>query len=171
MGLTTRIQWTDGVLLESAGLKYRSRFGNSPTPSGLFQLADGTSSGQANDVYEAPFSILTGATLQIDLKGGGGELNVLNQALAFTTVNGVEVIITTTPAAGVSLQLGPQGVTNAAQLWFQAATTNFWQEIRDRFSMFDRATGWALDATHKILAIKNPGAGTVAGWIRVIGRK
>jgi hypothetical protein len=171
MGLTTRIQWTDGVLLEAAGLRYRSRFGSSPTPSGLFQLSDGTGSGQANDVYEATFTITPSSTLEIDLKGGNGELNVLNQALAFTAVKGVEVIITTPPASGVSLQLGPQGVTNAAQLWFQAATTNFWQEIRDRFAMFDRATGWALDATHKVLAIKNPGLADVSGWIRVIGLK
>ena len=169
MGLATRIQWTDGVLLETDGLRYRSRFGSSPTPAGLFQLGDGTGSGQANDVYEKLFTIAAGATLSIDLKGGNGELNAVNQLLAFTVVKGVELILTTAPAAGVSVQIGPQGLTNAAQLWFQAATTNFWTQVRDRFAMFDRATGWALDATHKVLGIKNPGAADVSGWVRVIG--
>lgn len=169
MGLSARITWADGVLVESGGLSYRSRFGLSPTPAGLFVLSDGTGSGQANDVYEAAFSVLAGATLEIDLKGGNGEKNVLNQTLAFTTVKGVEIILATAPASGVSVRVGPQGLTNAAQLWFQAATANFYDVVRDRCAQLDRGTGWALDATHKILGVHNPGAGTVAGWVRVIG--
>ncbi|HEY1191553.1 MAG TPA: hypothetical protein VGE74_28230 [Gemmata sp.] len=169
MGLIARIRWTDGVLMESAGLRFRSRFDSAPAPSGLVSLGDGTGSGQANDVYEALLTVATGTTTLIDLKGGGGETNVLNQTLAFTKVKGVELILTTAPAAGVSLRLGPQGATNAAQLWFQAATANFWQEVRDRFAMFDRVTGWSLDATHKVLAISNPGADDVSCWLRVIG--
>lgn len=169
MGLRTSINWADGIVMESGSLRARSRYGSSPTPSGLWALTDGPGAGQANDCYEYAFSILTGATLSIDLKGGGGEVNVLNQALAFTKVKGVEVVLATAPAAGVSVRLGPQGVTNAAQLWFQAATTNFWVEVRDRFAMLDSHTGWAIGASTKILPIHNPGAGTVAGWVRVIG--
>lgn len=171
MGLTTRINWTDGVVMESAGLRYRSRFGSAPTPAGVFQLGDGTGSGRANDAFEKLVSVAAGATLLIDLKGGSGETNVLNQSLAFTKVKGVEVILTTPPAAGVSLRIGPQGTINAAQLWFQAATANFWAEVRDRFAMLDAATGWALDATHKVLAVSNPGADPVSAWIRIIGVK
>lgn len=169
--LLTRVQWTDGVLLSSGNLKARSRYGTSPTPSGLFSLTDGTASGQANDAYESAFSIDAGATLQIDLKGGSGESNLLNQLLAFTAVKGVELILTTAPAAGVSLQFGPQGVANAAQLWFQDVAANFWAEVRDRLAQFDRAAGWPIDAAHKVLAIKNPGLAAVAGWIRVIGTR
>ena len=171
MALATRIQWTDGVLMTSGVLSARSRYGTSPTPSGLFQLGDGTGSGQANCAYEATFTIAAGATQQIDLKGGNGEKDLVNVALAFTAVKGVEVVLTTTPAAGVSVQVGPQGLTNAAQLWFQAATTNFWAEVRDRLVQYDRAAGWALDATHKVVGIKNPGASPVTVWVRVIGTK
>lgn len=171
MSLATRIRWLDGVVYASGGISYRSRYGESPTPSGAWTLTDGTGSGKANDVYEKVFTIVAGATLSVDLKGGGGELNVANLALAFTAVKSVEVIITTAPASGVSLLVGPQGVTNAAQLWFQAATANFYDTVRDRFGQFDRATGWALDATHKILPLKNPGASSVSGWLRVIGER
>lgn len=169
--LVTRIQWQDGVVLSSGNLKARSRYGTSPTPGGLFALADGTGGGQANDAYESAFGVAAGATLQIDLKGGNGEVNLINQPLAFTAVKGVEVVLTAAPAAGVSVQFGPQGVANAAQLWFQAATANFWQEVRDRFATFDRAVGWAVNGTNKVLALKNPGAAAVAGWIRVIGTR
>lgn len=169
--MRARIVWTDGVYDATGARSYRSRFGTSPTPSGVFQLTNGTGTGQANQVYEAALSIATGATTLIDLKGGNGETDVLGVALAMTAVKGVELILTTAPATGVSLRFGPQNQTNAAQLWFQAATANFWIEVKDRFAHFDRHAGWALDATHKVLAINNPGAGTVAAWLRVIGTK
>ena len=169
MPLTTRINWRDGVVYTTGALTYRSRFGTSPTPSGVFSLTDGTGDGAADDVFEDTFSINAATTLEIDLKGGNGELNVANEALNLATVKGVEIILTTTPASGVSIRFGPQGLTNAAQLWFQAATTNFYDIVRDRFAQFDRATGWALDATHKVIGLHNPGAAAVAGWIRVIG--
>ena len=169
MGLRAKITWANGIQLESGGLTYRSRYGDAPTPAGDLTLGDGTGSGQANDAFEKAFTVAAGATLLIDLKGGTGELNVLNQALAFTKVKGFELILTTPPAAGVSLQVGPQGAANAAQLWFQATTANFWEEVRDRVAKFDRAVGWALDATHKVLALKNPGAASVSGWLRILG--
>lgn len=169
--MRARIQWTDGVLDSLGARSYRSRFGTSPTPSGLFQLSDGTGTGQANQTYEAVLSIAAGATSLIDLKGGNSEKDVLGVALAMTAVKGVELILTTAPATGVSLRFGPQGATNAAQLWFQAATANFWIEVKDRFAHFDRHAGWALGASTKVLAINNPGAATVGAWIRVIGTK
>lgn len=169
MALSARIEWKDGVLVGSAGLQYRSRFGHAPAPAGAIALSDGTGANQANDVFERLVTVPDGEALLIDLKGGAGELNVLNQPLAFAAVKSVELILTTAPAAGVSLRVGPQGAANAAQLWFQAATANFWTEVRDRFAMFDRVTGWGLDATHKVLAISNPGAADVSAWLRIIG--
>lgn len=169
--MRARIQWTDGVSDATGGRSYRSRFGTSPTPSGLFQLTDGTGTGAANSAYESAFTVAAGATKLIDLKGGNGETDVLGVALAMTAVKGVELIITTTPATGVSLRFGPQNQTNAAQLWFQAVTANFWQEVKDRFAMFDRHAGWSIGSSTKVLAIHNPGAATVAAWIRVIGTK
>ena len=173
MGLTARITWKDGVQYEAGGRSFRSRYGTAPAPDGTLALTGGTGSGQANDVYETAFTLAAGATLLIDLKGGNGERSSLEPAnlLAFTAVKGLELILTTPPAAGVSLLVGPQGAANAAQLWFQAASANFWEEVRDRVARFDRAVGWALDATHRVLALKNPGATSVSGWLRVIGTR
>lgn len=169
MALTVGINWTGGIKNTNGERTFRSRFGVSATPSGEFALASGTGSGQANVAYEATFSILTTATLEIDLKGATGEKDVDNAALDIDTVKGIEIILTTAPASGVSLRLGPQGLTNANQLWFSAKTAGFYDTVRDRMAKFDRATGWAVDATNKIVGLHNPGAGTVAGWIRIIG--
>lgn len=169
--MRARIQWTDGVLDESGGLSYRSRFGTSPTPSGLWQVTNGTGAGQANSAYEVAFSVAAGATRLVDLKGGNGEKDVLQAALAMTAVKGVELVLTTAPAAGVSLRLGPQGATDAAQLWFAGVAAGDYVVVRDRFANLDRYTGWALGASTKVLAIHNPGASAVAAWLRVIGTK
>lgn len=173
MALDVSIQWTGGCRLTTGTATSRSRFGVSPTPAGLFRLTDGTGNSQANDVYETAFSLAASGgadTLLVDLKGGTSEKNPLGVALAFTAVKGVEVVITS-PASTKSLRLGPQGKTDACQLWFQAVTANFYDLVRSRFAMFDEITGWAVGSSTKILALVNPSAVTVAGWLRVIGTK
>lgn len=133
-------------------------------------FTDGTGSGQANFVYKNDFSILTTATLSIDLKGGGGETDVRNVLMAATAVKAVLLKITT-PGAGTSIRFGPQNVANAAQLWFQAATANFYDVVEDTLVKMDRVDGWALDATHKVVSLHNPGASTVAGTLWIFGTK
>ena len=171
MGLMARIRWSDGAVWDTGVIRARSRYDTSPAPSGLWTTADGTGTGQANEAYEATYTIGAGVTTSIDLLGAGSEKNLINQTLAFTKVKGVELVLTTTPAAGVSVRLGPQGVADAAQLWFQAATTNFWVEVRDRFAMLDRAVGWPLTAPAVKLPIHNPGAASVSVWVRIIGTR
>lgn len=171
MGLMSRIRWTDGVVWDSGAIRARSRYDTSPAPSGLWTTTDGTATGQANEAFEATYTVAAGATTSIDLLGAGSEKNLINQTLAFTRVKGVELVLTTAPAAGVSLRLGPQGVANAAQLWFQAATTNFYVEVRDRFAMLDRAVGWSLTAPAVKLPAHNPGAAPVSFWVRIIGTR
>lgn len=171
MGLTLSKRVAGGYTLTTAGgLKASERMNRGTAPVGSFDLADGTGSGQANCVFAADFSIATTAFQLYDLKGGGGELDVVNVALAMTAVKEVLIQITT-PGASTSIRFGPQAQTNAAQLWFQAATTNFWQEIRNILWAADPVSGWALDSTHKVIALYNPGGSTVAGKIRVTGTK
>lgn len=158
--------YTFGAVTPTAG----DRFGNPSSASGLIEFGDGTGAGQANQVFQANLSIAT-VTMQLyDLKGGNGELDVLNVALAMTAVKLV-ILEITTPASGTSLRFGPQNQTNAAQLWFQATTANFWTEEKSRFLKEDARAGWALDATHKVIAIYNPGLATVTGKLWVYGTK
>lgn len=170
MGFSASYKLAGGYLHTSGGHIASGRLGRTPEPTVSLDLADGTGAEQANQVYSASLSIAASATLLIDLKGGGGELDVLNVALAMTAVK-VVILTIDTPASGASLRFGPQGQTNAAQLWFQAATTNFWEQVLDVMVKGDTRAGWALDGTHKVVAINNPGAATVTGKIRIIGTK
>lgn len=170
MGLAAKVNITGGFTHTSGALVASGRFGESNMPAGTTVFADGTGAGQANQIFLVSFSI-PATTMQLyDLKGGNGELDVLNVALAMTAVKQV-VVEVTTPASGTSLRFGPQNQTNAAQLWFQAATANFYDTVYSKFMQEDARAGWALDATHKVLGLYNPGASAVAGTLLVIGTK
>lgn len=135
-----------------------------------FDLADGTGAGQANAAYKKEISLAATTYLDLDLKGGGGELDVRGGAMAMTAVKLV-ILKLTTPGASTSLRFGPQNRTNAAQLWFQDVTANFYLTVLDKLYMGDARAGWALDATHKVISLYNPGASTVAGTLWVFGTK
>lgn len=170
MGLQSEINVAGGYTFGAARPTSSNRFGITGAPAGLIQFADGTGAGQANQVFEAALSVAATTMQLYDLKGGNGELDVLNVALAMTAVKFVYLEITT-PASGTSLRFGPQGQTNAAQLWFQAATANFYSTVYSKYMMEDARAGWALDATHKVLGVYNPGASTVTGKLWVFGTK
>lgn len=170
MGVSARYDWVGGYTAVSGPLTAKARLGGSGEPAGTLTFADGTGAGQANFVYSRAISLAATTYLDIDLKGGGGELDVLNVAMAATAVKLVLLEITT-PASGTSLRFGPQNRTNAAQLWFQDVTANFYVTVLDKFYMCDARAGWALDATHKVISLYNPGASTVAATLRVVGTK
>jgi hypothetical protein len=170
MGLAANMNWSGGFVHTLGTLRAAGRFGAAPLPFGRIAFGDGTGEGQANQVFVAALSIAAGATQLYDLKGGNDELDVHNLALAMTAVKLVAIEITT-PAASTSLRFGPQNQTNAAQLWFQAVTANFYDTVLSKFMQEDARVGWALDVTHKVIAIHNPGAATVAGSLLVVGTK
>lgn len=170
MGLAANLPHTGGFLVKSGGLRASGKFGDTGMPGGVLSFADGTGSGQANFVYKASLSISASATTLIDLKGGNGELDVLNVAMAATAVKFVLLEITT-PGAGVSLRFGPQNQTNAAQLWFSGVGTTAYATVLHRLRMEDSVTGWAVGSSTKVLAVNNPSASTVAATLLVIGTK
>lgn len=170
MGLVAEFDVVGSYTQTSGTLTANERMGNTSAPLGITVFADGTGAGQANCVFSAALSIAAGATQLYDLKGGNGELDVLNVAMAMTAVKYVYLEITT-PAAATSLRFGPQNQTNAALLWFSTATATYYQTVYDKFLCADPRAGWALDSTHKVIAINNPGAATVTGFLRVIGTK
>jgi hypothetical protein len=168
VGLKANLKLT-GILSHSVGAALaRLVMGTGPAPDGRIDFADGTGAGQANQIFLAPFSIPATTRQSYDLKGGGGEVDVLNRALAMTKVKLVYVELTA-PAAAQSVQFGPAAVTNAAILWYQAATANFYSVVRSKLLQADEVTGWALDGTHKVISLYNPELVTVAGKILVVG--
>ena len=158
------------VRLQAGNFDVASRYGEGPTPSATFDLDDGTGDGEANDVYEKAFTLAAAATLAVDLKGGTGELNLINLPIAFTAVKRV-VLLVSSPAAAAALRIGPQGVADAAPLWFADAAADKWVEVDDQFVIGSRMDGWPVTPSAKLLVLKNPSAGPVSAWLRVIGVK
>jgi hypothetical protein len=170
MGLQARYRFTGGYLVTSGSLKAEARVGSGGEPGGNCRFDDGTGAGQANQIFATDFTIASGATQLYDLKGGNGELDVLNVALAMVKVKLV-LIELDTPAAGTSIRFGPMNQTNAAQLWFQNVTANFYDTVRHILNQADEVTGWTIGASTKVIALHNPGAASVSGSLRVIGVK
>lgn len=170
MGLDAKVRMLGGYRHTNGTLTAEARIGQGSEPAGVFSVSDGTGAGQANQFYSLDFNIAAGATLTVDLKGGGGEKDVLNAPMAMTAVKSVLIEIGT-PAAGTSILFGPQAAANGAQLWFGGVGATDRAEVLERFFNCDSRAGWPLDATHKVLALKNPGAGAVTGKLRVTGTK
>jgi hypothetical protein len=170
MGLQARYRFAGGYLVTSGPLKAEARMGTGGEPGGDCRFDDGTGAGQANQLFAPDFTIAAGATQLYDLKGGSGELDVLNVALALVAVKLV-LIELDTPAAGTSIRFGPQNATNAAALWFGGVTATFYDTIRSKLLQADEVTGWTIGASTKVIALHNPGAASVSGSLRVIGVK
>jgi hypothetical protein len=149
------------------GLIASQRFGVSNEPSRDIRLSYGTGSGQINVIYRKAFTLAPTISLDIDFKGGTGELDVLNVALSLAKIRCIDLVITTAPAADVAIRLGPQGQTNGfIGPW---KDIDSYVSVKRRLFLDDIADGWVVDATHKILRINNPSAGSVSGVLEIFG--
>lgn len=169
-GLTWRVQLRGGWrALTAFGTPTGLRFGASPNPPGVVSFGTGAGAGQADTLYRNAFTLAPSASLAIDLKGGTGELDVTGAALTLQLVRALYVEFTTAPAAGVSVRLGPQGATNAWQGPFGGVAAANYLTLQQGVLVPAPVDGWAVDATHKILTLTNPGAGSVSGVIEIPG--
>lgn len=136
-------------------------------PNGLIRMLNGTGATQVNCGIVVPWTIATTANLDIDVTTG--QLDINRAAVNLSAIKLVYLEITN-PGVNDSVRFGPQGVTNAAQLWFQAATTNFYDVVRSKLlQTFENGAGWTVDGSNKILRIHNPSAGSLSGWLVVAG--
>jgi hypothetical protein len=125
--------------------------------------------GQITVGYENDFTIAAGATLAIDLKGGNGELNLINLPLVFTRIWWAYVELTA-PSSTSSLKVGPLGQANAWQGWHGGTGSTHSTLVTDVMDLSDRSSLWtAVGASTKVLAITNPGASPVSGTILLAG--
>lgn len=173
MSVRYRVQLNGGYTVDDgAGLVASARYGDTGMPSSLDDYTDGTGTGQADQIYRVNFSLAATTGASYDLKGGGGEIDVIKAALAMVQVRKVEIYISTTQASGVTVRFGPQNTANAWQGPFQDVTANFYVEVgRDLKISSPFAGTWTVGATTKILRLYNPNAATVAGVMIVTGRK
>lgn len=160
-----------GIVNSATGLNITKRYGETGSPSTTMNYTSGTGSNQANVVYRYDFSLGATTGVNIDLRGGAGELDVTGAALSFTEIRDIEVYISTTQAANVNIRVGPQNETNGWLGPWSVITANGYTVVYRRLYMdfpFDGSLT-TVDATHKILRLYNPNAGTVAGSIVITG--
>lgn len=121
-------------------------------------------------LYETTLAVTTGVTISLrdasnTLKDAG------NNAIQFAKIFWF-LLTVVSPAAGKGVRYGPQGVSNAAQLWFSGVTADEWAFVADTELMVNRSAGWSVDAANANLRIYNPSASDACAvrlWI--VGQK
>lgn len=130
---------------------------------------------QSKNWFLGEITIAGGSTVNFAFNGGSYN-DPSGAALAMTAVTLVALSIvaiagqTTVPDGTDYLEVGPQGVSDAAQLWFggTGATcyeTVYWQSFHP-----GPAAGWTVNSsTAQLLPIKNPGSNSITCALLVIG--
>jgi hypothetical protein len=134
-----------------------------------FELADGTGTDQANELYVARTAIGIGANLDLDLYGS--LLNFKGDVINFTAIK-LFLVTIQTPDGVKKIRVGPQGLALAAQLWFGGVTANFYEETTWHSFHFDRYAGWPIvsGVTDKV-RIANVGGTALSVNIVIAGTK
>lgn len=148
----------------------RLRWGTAPLPAGKFRLFDGAIDGACNQIAVTSFGVAASGAWEYDLRGGGGELDLVNRGLSLASLK-LLLVVVTDPAATKSLWFGPQNRSNTAQLWFNGVVAADRCQVRDYFWQSDRQSGWAVSSGNGKIALTNPGSVTVAGTVLVAGVK
>lgn len=132
----------------------------------LPQLAYGTGTTYAsnaimvNDWFSTSLTILTTVTRSIDFNGGA-DANPFGVPLVWTKLK--LLIVSIQNPDGINyVKVGPNAVSEAAALWFGAATANIYESVYFTQVWVAPAAGWTVTAsTAHLLPIENPGASTV----------
>jgi hypothetical protein len=133
------------------------------TSDGSYQeFTNGTGANQANKQYIGEHNLATTASVNIDLQNFTDPAN--NTAQSFVRVAAWLVWI---PATSTALGEVGGAATNAWEGWISAAGT---KAVRKLFIDYaPDATGYVVDATHKVLKVKNTAGTTGKILVWVIG--
>lgn len=156
-----------GTLTDSANvLTQIANFGGAILPTIFSRYSFGTGNAQANKWYLAKRTLAATTYDDLDLTSG---LTAAGATQAFTALKQVLIAIIS-PDGTKKLRVGPQGRTHANQLWFQAATANFWEETYTHIWKDRPITGWALSAgSTDVLSVYNPGGSSLDYAIFLLG--
>jgi hypothetical protein len=124
-----------------------------------------------NDWYVDTLSIAGSGTTSIDLSGSVSYKNPFGTTLAFTAIKYAFFGILAPDGAKLA-RVGPQNVTNAAQLWFGGVGATCYETVYYRSEKLGPPAGWAITAaTADLLPINNPGATTISVLVFIAGIK
>ena len=131
-------------------------------------LTNGTGNQQGNQAYAQLYTIAAGANADIDLNSGS-ILGLVNAVASFTKIKKIVVAIKDHDGTK-KVRVGPQGVTNGAQLWFGGTGATCYEEVVEWTVKVNSYGGWTVTAgTGDILRINNPTAGSVDVYIAIVG--
>lgn len=156
-----------GLIANSAtGESQNVSFGGLILPAMRVLYTFGTEDAQV-DKWHLARRTLAGTTFDnLNLTSG---LTCFGVTQVFTKLKRVVVAIID-PDGTKKLRIGPQGQTNANQLWFQAVTANFWEETYNVVVKDRPVTGWTVTAaTTDVLSIYNPGGSSLEYAIWLLG--
>lgn len=150
---------------------FLDEFGRANAPSGNSATwASGTGNGQANQVWRGNdaggFSIASGGTLTINLKGANGELDALNKALNLTAVAGLYFELDN-PGPGNRVVLGINGNGCVANLGF--GNLSNMGIYGPTLLTAPNGNGWPITSGAANVIITNPSAVTISGKPRIWG--
>jgi hypothetical protein len=136
-------------------------------PAVGFSLTYGTGNLQAQSWWSDKRTVAAGATDSIDLNGA--LTGPLGASVAFTSAR-VIIIAIDTPDGTKLLRVGPQNVTNAAQLGFGGVGAQAYLET-DTFCVLPRPYGgWTITpATADLLPVKNPTGVSIDYYVWILG--
>lgn len=136
-------------------------------PAVGFSLTDGTGNLQAKSWWSDQRTVAAGATDSLDLFGS--LTGPLGDAFNLATVRLI-IIQIVDPDGTKLIRVGPQGVSNAAQLCFGGVGSTVYVES-DTFVILARPYGgWAITtATADLLPVKNPSASSLDYVVWIIG--
>lgn len=161
-----RVTGTGSITDALAALSQGANLGGSILPQLRTRYTYGTGDGQVNKWYLAKRTLP--ATTYDDLNLTSG-LTALGTTQAFTKLKLVLVAVVS-PDGAKKLRVGPQGRTNAAQLWFQATSANFWEECFTYVLKERPVTGWTATAgSADVFSVYNPGATALDYAIWLLG--
>lgn len=126
-----------------------------------FTLEDGTGVGQANDLYFSRQTIAAAGSFALNMRGVA-LFNFMGEAINWTALKGLLVVMLLPAPATKSFTLGPDGGAAPAQAWFSGTgagqkTTHTHYE----FKVDVLGPGWPLVDANDTLFVKNPSAGAI----------
>lgn len=131
-------------------------------------FTDGTGDSQANKQYCEQLTVSASSSLDINLNGST-LVNGLNLTLNFTAIKWATFSIVSADGSK-RLYIGPQGVANAAQLWFGGVGATVYEVVWSYVTRVHPWTaGWPLTVGNGILRFTNPTAGAVLCNVLLVG--
>lgn len=133
-----------------------------------FTLDNGSGDNQGNQMYAARLTVAAGGGVSLNLSDGTLK-NFRGQSIAFSAVK-LALVAVVDPDGVKKVWVGPQGVANAAPLWFKGTGSDAADGVDRGLLQTNLKAGWAVSAPgSQVLRIANPGGSAVDVDVVLVG--